>query len=285
MSLWLAVALTLVGSSLMNLGIVLMKIGAMQVPGERREQIGILRSYFATHKGWLGLTLNFTGAGLFMAAISAKTAPISLLQPLATFGLVVNALLAVCCLGERFNMGEWLGVALLFLGVVMLGASAEAPTSESTLYLPTLHAYLITISMLVVVVFTCLWYSRNHLVIEVLYGLLAGLLLGIGYLDTKASALAWRKSRVAAGVLFTVLMVGGLLGGFMTLLKGNYRGRVMIVKSTSFVTSQVVVGVGGVFCLSEGFPQQALPLAARITGYALILGGFCVFATCRTSSA
>jgi uncharacterized membrane protein len=284
MSLWLAVALTLVGSSLMNVGIVLMKIGAMQVPSERRERIGVFKSYFVTLKGWLGLALNFTGAGLFMAAISAKAAPISLLQPLATFGLVVNALLAVFCLGERFNAGEWLGVALLFLGVVMLGISAEAPTGESWLSLPILHAYLVVIGVLGIGVGVWLWCTRNHLVIEVLHGLLAGLLLGLGYLDTKTSALAWREARVAAGVLFTVLMVGGLLGGFMTLLKGYYRGRVMIVKSTSFVINQVVVGVGGIFCLSEGFPTQALPLAARIAAYALILGGFCVFAVCRRSS-
>ena len=47
--------------------------------------------YFASSKGWLGLAFNFGSAGLYLAALGAHAAPISLLQPLAKFGLVVNA--------------------------------------------------------------------------------------------------------------------------------------------------------------------------------------------------
>lgn len=285
MSLWLAVALTLLGSGLMNLGIVLMKVGALEVPSERRARVGVVGAYAGSPKSWLGLAINFAGAGLFLAAISARAAPVSLLQPLATFGLVVNALLAVVWLRERFNRGEWLGVALLFLGVVLVGASAQTPAGEPTLHHQSLPYFLAVILVLAGGAFVWLMRGRDHLLVEVLYGLLAGLLLGLGYFDAKTSALAWRQAGGGIAALYTILMVGGLVGGFLTLLKGYYQGRVVIVKSTSFVINQVVVGVGGIYCLSEGFPQQTLALSARLGGYALILGGFCMFAACRAPSA
>src|SRR2546423_4157269 len=104
-----------------------------------------------------------------------------------------------------------------------------------------------------------------------LSGLLAGILLGTGYLNTKAFALALRESSFEAIGLTVVVMVGGLLLGFLTLLRGYYRGRVLIVKSTSFVASQVVASLGGVICLSERFPEAPFSFAARITAYSLIV--------------
>src|SRR5437868_11597877 len=124
MSLGLAVLLTLTGSSLMNIGVVLMKKGTMDLPAGQRQETGMLRAYFVSYKGWLGLGLNVAGAAFYLTALSARAAPISLLQPLATFGLVVNAVLAVFYLGERCNSSEWLGVFLLFIGIICLGISA-----------------------------------------------------------------------------------------------------------------------------------------------------------------
>ena len=57
--------------------------------------------------------------------MSARAAPISLLQPLSASGLLVVAFLAVVYLNERFDAWEWLGVVLLLAGVIMLGFSAE----------------------------------------------------------------------------------------------------------------------------------------------------------------
>ena len=284
MSLWLAIALTLLGSALMNFGIVLMKVGALEVPSERRAQIGVVGAYAGSVKSWLGMVINFAGAGLFVAAISARAAPISLLQPLAAFGLVVNAILAVVWLRERFNRGEWLGVALLFLGVVLVGISAQTPQTEPALHHQSLHFFLGGVFALAVAAFAWLWRGRDRLLVEVLYGLLAGLLLGLGYFDAKTSALAWGHAGIGITALYISLTVGGLIGGFLTLLKGYYHCRVVIVKSTSFVINQTVVGVGGIYCLGEGFPQQALPWSARLGGYALILGGLCMFAACRAPS-
>ena len=121
MSLWLAVLLALVGTSLMNVGIVLMKKGAVETSAALGRPTGALAAYVRSDRAWAGWGLNIGGAGLFLVALGSRSAPISFLQPLATFGLVVNALMAVFYLGEGYGLAEWLGVSLLFVGVVFVG--------------------------------------------------------------------------------------------------------------------------------------------------------------------
>ena len=110
-----------------------------------------------------------------------------------------------------------------------------------------------------------------------LSGLLAGLLLGAGYLNARAFALALNESSLAAMGLTLVVMLGGLVLGFVTLLGGYYRGRVLVVKSTSFVASQVVTSLGGILCMSERFPEAPMSFGARIAGYSCILVGLLIF--------
>jgi len=60
MSLGLAVLLTLTGSSLMNIGVVLMKKGTMDLPAGQRQETGMLRAYFVPIKagwGWGSISL------------------------------------------------------------------------------------------------------------------------------------------------------------------------------------------------------------------------------------
>src|SRR4051812_39907010 len=107
MSLWLAIVLTLIAYTLMSVGIVLLKKGAAEVPAERLQKVGWLVAYFLSPLGWSGLALNLGGYGLFLLATTSRAAPISVLQPLAAFGMVAVALLAVVYLGERFGGLEW----------------------------------------------------------------------------------------------------------------------------------------------------------------------------------
>src|SRR4051794_23925483 len=120
MSLWLAVFLALVGTSVMNVGVVLMKKGATQSTAAQGQEISVLSAYLRSPRAWAGMALNVLGAGFFLVALGSRSAPISLLQPLATFGLVVNALMAFFYLGERLGLLEWLGVFLLVAGVILL---------------------------------------------------------------------------------------------------------------------------------------------------------------------
>jgi len=118
MSVWGAIALAVAGSACMNLGLVLQKRGIVRP----EPQSPLTRTTFRSRHPpiwYLGMGLMVGGYGIYAAAVSARVAPISLLQPLSASGLLVVALLAVVYLNERFDAAEWLGVGILLAGVIL----------------------------------------------------------------------------------------------------------------------------------------------------------------------
>jgi glucose uptake protein GlcU len=64
-----------------------------------------------------------------------------------------------------------------------------------------------------------------------------------------------------------------LLGGLAVLQQGFRHGRALIVTAVNLVVNQVVVVVGGIFCLGESFPHERMRLQARVGGLVAILVG------------
>jgi len=272
MSIWIAIVLTLIASTGMNLGLVLQKKAAM----ERGWQLG---RFYRSPTWCTGMGLMVVGYGLFILANSFRVAPISLLQPIFAFGLLVVALLAVVYLHERFGALEWLGVILLIAGVVLLGASAEESSRLSAaVHVSRLVLYLAGLGVLGMVAVLLLTLFRTWISVEVLYGLLAGILLGCGYLNTRTLTLAWADARPGVVLLALAGLAVGLLGGLTVLQKGFQHGRALIVTAVNLVMNQVVVVAGGIFCLGESFPKESAPFSARVGGLVAILAGTLILA-------
>jgi drug/metabolite transporter (DMT)-like permease len=278
MSVWAAIALVMIASACMNLGLVLQKKGIVAPLGAQstrgRLTIGRVRH---TPIWYLGMLLMVGGYGLYAAAVSARVAPISLLQPLSASGLLVVAFLAVVYLHERFDAAEWLGVGILLAGVILLGLSARGPQIASTgietsRYFPFL-AVGATLAVAVAVA-TATMPARS----ELFLGILAGLLFGAGYLNTKALALAVQDRNTTLTIVAACLMTVGLLGGLVALQIGLRVGRALIVTAVNLVTNQVLVVAGGLVCLGETFPRETFPFTARIVGLCGILGGILLLA-------
>lgn len=272
MGIWIAILLTLIASICMNLGLVLQKKAASE-PGWR------LTRFYRSPTWCIGMGLLAGGYGLFILATSFRVAPISLLQPIFAFGLLVVAFLAVVYLKERFGLLEWLGVAFLLSGVLLLGLSAEESNRQTTtVYLSRLLLYLGGLGTLGIVAILSLKFGPRWVNGELLYGLLAGVLLGIGYLNTRTLNLAAAESRSVVFFLAVTLVATGLLGGLAVLQKGFQQGRALIVTAMNLVINQVVVVAGGILCLGENFPQDSFRFNARIGGFAAILVGTVILA-------
>jgi drug/metabolite transporter (DMT)-like permease len=288
MSVWAAIALAVTGSACMNLGLVFQKRGilvsrtggaALAADGSALARSDARRSRRAQHAPiwYFGMALMVGGYGLYAAAVSARVAPISLLQPLSASGLLVVALMAVVYLNERFDASEWLGVAVLLAGVILLGLSARGPHIASAGIDGARYAGFFAV-MVVVAVAVSLAAVRSPSRAELLLGILSGVLFGTGYLNTKALALAIQDHRTALTVAASCLMAVGLLGGLVALQLGLRFGRALIVTAVNLVTNQVLVVAGGLVCLGESFPQETFPFTARIVGLAGILGGILLLA-------
>ncbi|MBH9408801.1 EamA family transporter [Pseudomonas aeruginosa] len=95
---------------LVTLGGILAVLGKFQAPGS------------ILPRSWLFLVLSglATGASWICYFRALKLGPASLVAPRDKLSVVLVALLGVAVLGERLDLRQWLGVALVTAGVVVL---------------------------------------------------------------------------------------------------------------------------------------------------------------------
>jgi drug/metabolite transporter (DMT)-like permease len=75
---------------------------------------------------WLGIACLLASFVLYLMLVS--WADYSYVMPVSSFGYAVVALLAVLVLGESVTLGRWAGVALICLGVGLVGRTDPRTT-------------------------------------------------------------------------------------------------------------------------------------------------------------
>ena len=75
---------------------------------------------------WLGIVCVLVSFVLYLMLVS--WADYSYVMPVSSFGYAVVALLAVLVLGETVTLGRWAGVALICLGVTLVGRTEPRTT-------------------------------------------------------------------------------------------------------------------------------------------------------------
>ena len=127
---------------------------------------------------------------------------------------------------------------------------------------PRLAAFLIATAALAVFMLMAIRRTTTPARAEFLYGVLAGVLLGTGYLHTKILALAVQGQHGWLAIVAGVSMALGLGIGLFVLQLGFWRGRALIVTAVNLVTNQVLVVAGGLICLGERFPREPVAFTA-----------------------
>jgi hypothetical protein len=169
---------------------------------------------------------------------------------------------------------EWVGLAVLFAGVLLLARSVDQDqTTRVGIDRARLLTFLGVATLASLVVLLILRTRQTFANREVLFGLLAGLLLGIGYLSVKVCPLAWGDRKLGLALLGLGGMGVGLIGGLYVIQWGYHHGRALVVSSVNLVINQVMVVVGGIWCLGEHLPEQEFPFYARLIGFAAVLIG------------
>jgi uncharacterized membrane protein len=75
---------------------------------------------------WLGVACVLLSFVLYLMLMS--WADYSYVMPVSSFGYALVALLGVLVLGESVTLGRWLGVALICLGVTLVGQTEPRTT-------------------------------------------------------------------------------------------------------------------------------------------------------------
>lgn len=144
------------------------------------RQIPTIVKTLATNWLWMiGLVLMLTGAGLYFVALGIGD--ITVVQPILCLVVVVSAVVGVVWLKEKVSRIEWIGIALVLLGVVAVSIAGGGKTGN----LPTGSAQLVF--FIVVIVLTGLTFLLRKVgaSLEFSLAVAAGLVFGLANISAK----------------------------------------------------------------------------------------------------
>ena len=114
-----------------NLGDLMLKRGMVQIGAVETSLSGLWRALMSTaHNGtiWLGILFLIGFTLCYMTAVS--WADYSYVMPAGAFGYAVQTLLAVVILHEAVSGRRWFGVALIVMGVLLVGQTHPVTTNQ-----------------------------------------------------------------------------------------------------------------------------------------------------------
>jgi len=272
MTIRVAILLAIVATTCFQVGLVLQKVGADQLPrlGLTVRQSSVFLAFLRSRVWLAGIVINTFGWVLMLKAIA--NAPVSIIQPVLGFGLALLAVFSVVFLKERLSMLESAGVAMVIAGLVLLGVSAARQEHQGAVAL----APLLVVSLAFAGgLGAALRVGRSGRVpVPVVLAFGAGLLIGLASLYTKGLFLTLDAGLpLLAWLVFLPLMMAANICGLWVMQAGFQQGRALIVAAVSAVTTKVVAIVGGMATLGELLPDERASAVARVAGFVLILLG------------
>jgi len=249
--------------------------------GDRLPPLGLpprlvaLRAYVTDPLWVLGVALQPFGYGLYLWSL--QLGPLAVVQPVMSAGIIIFVGFAVLLLGERIHAAEWLAIAAVLVGLILLGSSL-GPESEPVGAAAGGWAVAAYSAAAAVAAAAASAWARGRAP-GVAMGIWSGVLLGLGSLWAKGLATGAARldegERLAglAGDPYLYLTLGGNVIGFVVLLNALRNARAGVVFTLSSTLSNVVPILGGMVAMGERLPESALPAALRITCLVLTLGG------------
>lgn len=116
-----------------NLGDLMLKRGMLQIGVVQMSVSGVWLALLSTiHNAtiWLGILFLIAFTFCYMTAVS--WADYSYVMPAGAFGYAIQTMLAVIILHEVVTARRWFGVALIVLGVLLVGQTHPRTTNPKT---------------------------------------------------------------------------------------------------------------------------------------------------------
>jgi hypothetical protein len=215
----------------------------------------------------LGIVIAFGSWGLHVGALAL--APISVVQSVIAGGLVLLTIVADRLFGIAVTRREWIGVALMALGLAFLAATLHGvTTSAHSRYNPTTLAIFIGVVGIAGLVVAAL--SRDRALV---LAVAAGLLWAAS--DTSIKALSSHLHKLGIGVLIHplafVVLIASLLGLLVSARSLQLGDAVPVIALTS-VAANITTIAAGPLTFYEPVPSGAPALVVRLLAFVLVIG-------------
>ncbi|MBU1671897.1 MAG: hypothetical protein KKF41_01550 [Actinobacteria bacterium] len=279
MSTVAAVAFAVGAAICFNLAMYFNKKAVADLPsvGLKQEKKGVLKAFLANKLIHRFMLFGVIGAASYVVAMSM--APVSIVQPIVSSGVVLLAYLAIRNLGEKPRRIDLFAIGLNITGVILIGVSLAEGLPKEIEHDPVLFwicvAVVIGLALLVQVVLRGRTGNRQAAAL----GISVGLLYGIAAVFSRLMIVDWGNRWSSSGVLAlfsSVYLLGWLftfLPAIVTVQAAFQRGMAVVVVPIFAGLTQLVPIVVGMVALKEPLPDNALLTAVRFVGFAFILTG------------
>ncbi len=275
--LYVAIFLSACATCMCNYALYIQKRELNNLPRlEGRNFFRTIKTFF-TCTPWLaaqGLGL----AGTWVHALALGFAPMSILETINTAGIVLLALLAIFKLGEKASLIDWVGIVSIFLGLLFMGITMTARTSEFGY-----HAVVLWLLVLVLLAsagaafFSGIMKKDERSPIFIAAG--TGILVGTNAIWIKLGlhdiwVRLWDESfgrALASPYLWVIVIfaVGTLLLQQIAL----QRGKAIIVIPVITGLSNIIPILVGIIAFREPFPASLGMILLRLLSIVMVIGG------------
>ncbi len=276
--------LGVVASTLLAVGLLLMKSRGPALPEARRGHIVAAAFTWLRDPIWLGSVMLQTLGYLLYLYVLAGT-PVSLLAVVMQGGIALFLLMAVIFLGEHASPLEWTGIVIIVVAMIAVTLSLGADATSSRLDVRALA--LVTVLGLVAGSLPNL--DARLRASGVAVALASGLAFGLAALYAKALTCLIIADpgtplwiRVATNPYLYLTAVANL-GGLVMLQNAFHRARGLIAMPLSSALSNLVPIAGGMLAFGESLPAEPRLAAMRIAAFAMTITGGLLMAGSRSS--
>lgn len=201
----LPIIIVLIGTVTLNIGFLFQKSEAHKLPNIFvSKSIESFLEFFQCRKWILGTALTSFGWILFLIAVSL--APISIIAPLNSSGIIVLALIAIIYFGEKLSSFEWLGFGAILIGVILISLTTYSLNNKALDFNSTLLFLCVLMSLIVLIaigVFQYLWFPNKT---GAFWGIASGLFGGLGAVFTKSLTITLVQSTELIIIFYNLIM-------------------------------------------------------------------------------
>jgi drug/metabolite transporter (DMT)-like permease len=266
-----------------NVAILCKHRGATMVPTIRfrrplESAIALFRS-----KWWLiGFAIAALAWGFHVIAMAL--APLSMVQVVTAGGLALLALPAQKLFGIRLGRREWAGLCLSAFGLAWLAVTADASKDHSAYSFAALLAFEGALVAMGAMLLHRGSRGHDHARSGVMFGVAAGILIGVGNVSTKALTGSVADEGMLALVSpWSVMTVGAGLLAFFALARGLQIGPPIQVIALSSIAANVSAIAGGILVFGDPVGADALGIIARGAAFAAVIAAAVLIPAPRTS--
>jgi hypothetical protein len=264
--------LAIIASSLMALGLIMMKSRSAYLPVAAGTNT--IRAVIAWIRDpmWLG-GIAVQSAGWVCYVIAVSGAPVSAVAVMMQGGIALFVIASVIILRERASMREWIGIGTIALAMLLLTLSLNGGAGKDTFNPAVLLAFS---ALLALAAFAPMAIARLN-TSGVAIAILSGVAFGLGAMMTKSMTVEFAASTAASLAIrvafnpYLYAMLAANMAGMILLQNSFHIARAIIAMPLSGAMSNIVPIVGGMIVFSERLPADPIAAAMRLAAFALTI--------------